>query len=114
MDPYQFTKTINGEWTKATSGGNRNDRFDINPTYELTTYGEVLLELKAPKQFFIRIDVKGKDGWLPDQPYMQGYYMLKTKCNGSYKIVLSTFEVGMIGPFVLSIKSSGSITLTKK
>ncbi|KAL5962415.1 Calpain-7 [Taenia solium] len=131
IDPYTTTKTMNGEWKGDTAAGCQNyTNFDKNPTYSLVwpnneADNQVLVEVRGPRDFAIgfTLDVVSLTNSSPLNSvrsfstgnYRRGYAMLELAglSGGRYKITLATFEPHQEGPFILSVKSTRPLTLTR-
>uniref|UniRef100_A0A0R3WKU9 Calpain catalytic domain-containing protein n=1 Tax=Hydatigena taeniaeformis TaxID=6205 RepID=A0A0R3WKU9_HYDTA len=140
-DPYTVTKTINGEWKGNTAAGCQNyANFDKNPTFTLVwpnneVDNQVLVEVRGPRDFAIGFtwDVVSLTNPSPLNSsrslstgnyraevvfvigLSRGYTMLELAglSGGRYKITLATFEPLQEGPFILSVKSTRPLTLTR-
>ncbi|VDK38637.1 unnamed protein product [Taenia asiatica] len=131
IDPYTVTKTTDGEWKGDTAAGCQNyTNFEKNPTYSLVwpnneADNQVLVEARGPRDFAIgfTLDVVSLTNSSPLNPvrsfstgnYRRGYTMLELAglSGGRYKITLATFEPHQEGPFILSVKSTRPLTLTR-
>uniref|UniRef100_A0A5K3FHV0 Calpain catalytic domain-containing protein n=1 Tax=Mesocestoides corti TaxID=53468 RepID=A0A5K3FHV0_MESCO len=131
IDPYTFSKTVNGEWKGQTAAGCPNyPNFGDNPCYELVWQNnevdnQVLVEMRGPREFAIGFNW---DAEVLNNPsplnhirststgnYRRGYTMLELAglSGGKYKITVATFEPHQEGPFILSVKSTRQLTLTR-
>ncbi|KAL1918488.1 uncharacterized protein VTP21DRAFT_3148 [Calcarisporiella thermophila] len=130
---YPRKKKIPGNWTEQTAGGNTSyPSYMNNPQYRLSILppsGEfkdhragLLLMLEAPRTHAVHVkllpggkrvtSVSTRDILAQSGDYRHGfcYCELKDIKPGDYTIVLSTFEPGMVGGFILSIESTLKFT----
>ncbi|EUB64358.1 Calpain-7 [Echinococcus granulosus] len=131
IDPYTVTKTMNGEWKGETAAGCQNyANFHNNPTFELVwpnneADNQVLVEVRGPRDFAIGFtwDVVSLTNSSPLNTarslstgnYRRGYTMLEMAglSGGRYKVTVATFEPLQEGPFILSVKSTRPLTLSR-
>nr|XP_022900986.1 calpain-7-like [Onthophagus taurus] len=131
-DPYRFEKTVSGEWNGLSAGGCGNHAtYKNNPKFRVdldssTNNNSLFIELKGPKQFPVGFDVtivnvSDEDVTAPFKTvssgvYRQGYVVLSLENipRGSLSITPSTFLPNQEAPFILSVKCSGSINITRE
>jgi hypothetical protein len=123
---------LNGAWTEQTAGGScgRGAEFYTNPQYSLNVHsGGALLELllKTNKELAVNVTVVNHEGGkrvesigkenevLTSGSYRSGVAFTsnvsKSKLRllpGSYTIVVSTYNSGEIGPYLLEVRSDAS------
>ncbi|KAG8229479.1 hypothetical protein J437_LFUL010053 [Ladona fulva] len=132
-NPYQYTKQVtNGEWKGKTAGGcgNHQSTYMNNPRYQIllesgSSNTDILLDLKGPKQYQIGMDVicvvandqkaSGYFNRKSSGPFRPGFVVMELENvpSGTYDIIPSTFLPGQEGPFILTIKSSSPIKLSR-
>nr|CDS34890.2 calpain (C02 family) [Hymenolepis microstoma] len=132
VDPYDVTKTATGEWKGDTAAGCQNyPNFDKNPTFEVEwpnnePDNQVLVEVRGPREFAIgfTLDAVSVTNLAPLNAarsfstgnYRRGYTMLETSglSGGKYKLTIATFEPKQEGPFIISVKSTRPLKLTRR
>ncbi|VDO03311.1 unnamed protein product [Rodentolepis nana] len=132
VDPYTVTKTATGEWKGDTAAGCQNyPNFDKNPTFEVEwpnnePDNQVLVEVRGPREFAIgfTLDAVNLTNLAPLNParsfstgnYRRGYTMLEMSglSGGKYKLTIATFEPKQEGPFIISVKSTRPLKLTRR
>ncbi|XP_014242151.1 calpain-7-like isoform X2 [Cimex lectularius] len=120
-DGFNYIKKItNGEWKGKTAGGCRNyPTYDDNPEYilQLKEAGNVCMDLKAPTQFRIGMDLYPEDSssMKPKTtgPYRLGFVVLELEKMpaGRYILVPSTYKPKEEARFFLTVKSTSPIEL---
>ncbi|XP_067003093.2 calpain-7 isoform X2 [Anabrus simplex] len=132
-NPYTHVKEVSdGQWKGVTAGGcgNHPATYPNNPRYQITLESShnnnaILLELRAPKQYQIGLDilcVVASDPNAPSAfkrkssgPFRSGFVVLELEDvpAGTYDIIPSTFLPNQEGPFFLTVKSSCPVKLSK-
>lgn len=123
---------MSDSWTERTAGGcaNHLQTYRSNPSYRLTidgkNYSYLFVELKGPKQFdigFAVTIVKVNDEGVTapfhteiTKPYRAGFIVMELENipSGVLQIIPSTFLPNQIGPYILTVKCSSQITLTRE
>ncbi|KAI9277707.1 hypothetical protein BC943DRAFT_332639 [Umbelopsis sp. AD052] len=131
---YSIEQKISGRWTDQSSGGNAsNASFMNNPQWKLTippppeSNGQqkcgIIIMLEAPKTFAIHLLlVEGGKRVASFSPrevvsqtnsYQHGFCCceLRDIKPGSYTIIASTYEPGLVGDFLLTIASNTQYTV---
>ncbi|KAI8577511.1 hypothetical protein K450DRAFT_252026 [Umbelopsis ramanniana AG] len=130
---YSIEQKISGRWTDQSSGGNAsNASFMNNPQWKLTisppeSTGQqkcgIIIMLEAPKTFAIHLLlVEGGKRVASFSPrevvsqtnsYQHGFCCceLRDIKPGSYTIIASTYEPGLVGDFLLTIASNTQYTI---
>ena len=127
-DPYKCEKKVTGEWKGTSAGGcgNYRETYPNNPRYQFTVNerSQVLIEMKAPKQFQVGFDLMCISAGNKDDPlyfksktsgaYRTGFVALPLELTaGTYDVVPTTFKPGQEGPFFLILKSSSQFQLAR-
>nr|CAB3227605.1 calpain-7-like [Phallusia mammillata] len=129
-DPYKMTKRIQGAWTKTTAGGCANNKstHGTNPLYQINIDGmgkekcQLLIELRAPRDYSIGFDVICVET-NAEKPFSQttsgsfrsGYSTLElTVPHGIYNVIPCTFSPQQLGTYFLDVKSSVATTRVSK
>ena len=127
-DPYKCEKKVTGEWKGTSAGGcgNYRETYPNNPRYQFTVNerSQVLIEMKAPKQFQVGFDLMCISAGNKDDPlyfksktsgaYRSGFVALPLDLTaGTYDIVPTTFKPGHEGHFFLVVKSSSQFQLAR-
>lgn len=125
-------KVTDGRWTEATAGGCRNHRatYDLNPVYQVSVNSNhdnnyLLFDLRGPKQYPLGLEVfiaklfdesaTAKFKSISSGDYRPGFVALELSevQPGLYNIIPSTYLPGQEGPFILTVKASSPITITR-
>ncbi|XP_049872970.1 calpain-7-like [Pectinophora gossypiella] len=128
IQPFPYTKKLQGEWSGHTAGGCENHRatYPNNPKFTMTvpdsrTPCHVTIQLLAPKQYQIGVDVRVESMNDPNQtapflkessgPYRSGFVVLELRDlpAGKYILTVSTFYPAQEGPFFLELRSTCEI-----
>ncbi|KAF9427135.1 calpain 7 [Podila epigama] len=131
---YPKEKKIEGRWMESTAGGSSyNASFLNNPQYRLVipvlpapqTTTSVLFMLEAPKDFAVHVQlvnsqgkriscVWGKDIIAQSGEYRHGFCFCEANDlrPGQYTVVVSTFDPGQIGKYMLTLQSHIDLTMT--
>ncbi|KAK4174773.1 putative calpain-like protease palB/rim-13 [Triangularia setosa] len=130
LDPLPYSETITGAWTRRSSGGSAaHPPYFINPQYSIT------LPQATPMALLLSTDVKdlpihialiysssptkritsisGRDILVSSPEYQRGRTFCQTSASqpldaGTYTVILSTFEPGQLGRFVLRVSTNVS------
>ncbi|KAK0674375.1 putative calpain-like protease palB/rim-13 [Cercophora samala] len=128
QDPLSYSETITGAWTRRNSGGSAaHPSYFINPQYSIT------LPKATPLSLLLSTDVKdlpihialiysssptkriasisGRDILVSSPEYQRGATFCQTASSqpldaGTYTVILSTFEPGQLGKFVLRVSTN--------
>ncbi|KAK4196549.1 putative calpain-like protease palB/rim-13 [Triangularia verruculosa] len=126
-EPLAYSETITGAWTRRSSGGSAaHPSYFINPQYSIT------LPKTTPLSLLLSTDVKdlpvhialiysssptkritsisGRDILVSSPEYQRGCTFCQTSASqrleaGTYTVILSTFEPGQLGRFVLRVST---------
>ncbi|XP_077298666.1 calpain-7-like [Arctopsyche grandis] len=128
---FPVCEQVTGEWKDKLAGGCANyPTNNQNPKY-LVTLGDcpsanhMVLDLRGPKDYQINIDVAVQSLDDPDVtapfitrssgPYRSGFVVLELADlpSGKYKVTVSTFYPMQEGPYILTIKSTAPIKISK-
>ncbi|KAK0736925.1 hypothetical protein B0T21DRAFT_383020 [Apiosordaria backusii] len=128
LDPLPYSETITSAWTRRNSGGSAaHPSYFINPQYSIT------LPQATPLSLLLSTDVKdlpvhialiysssptkritsisGRDILVSSPEYQRGSTFCQTPASqpldaGTYTVILSTFEPGQLGKFVLRVSTN--------
>ena len=128
-DPFKYEhKVTNGKWLGQSAGGCMNNRntYGHNPRYQFKADSDctIFIELKAPKEYQIGFDVicvVANDPKSPlyfkmkqSGPYRSGFVVNTIDVTaGTYDIVPSTFYPGQEAAFLMRIRSTIPVKLSK-
>ncbi|XKL65661.1 hypothetical protein PGB90_009081 [Kerria lacca] len=130
---YKYVEKItDGQWNSSTAGGCRNhlSTYDNNPIYQINLTSNhddnyLLLDLKGPKQYQLGLEVTivkifdematAKFKRISSGDYRPGFVVMEINeaQPGLYNIIPSTYHPYQEGPFILTVKSSSPITVSK-
>ncbi|GLV42823.1 small optic lobes [Carabus blaptoides fortunei] len=132
-NPYIYHKQVSDSWTERTAGGcgNHVQTYKINPRYRLhldssVNSNHLFIELRGPKQYEIGfavtiVSVTDTGVTAPfhteiTRPYRSGFVVMEQENipAGVLHIIPSTFMPGQQGPYILTVKSSANIQLTRE
>ncbi|CAG8715755.1 6190_t:CDS:2, partial [Racocetra persica] len=132
---YPIEQQVVGKWTTQTAGGNPSEiTYLNNPQYRLSITPpscissmekiRIQLMLKGPKEYAIHVklvrgngkritSVLAKDILVQSIGYRCGfcYCEMEDILPGDYTIVISTFEAGLVGDYVLTVASNVKFNL---
>ncbi|CAH1973048.1 unnamed protein product [Acanthoscelides obtectus] len=132
VDPYRYEKQVTGQWEGITAGGcpNHPMTYPYNPKYKVevdspSNSNQLLVELKGPKQYQMGFDVsilKLNDETVTapfrsrsSGAYRSGYIVMELDNipSGVLQVTPSTFLPQQEGPFILIVKSSAPIQISR-
>ncbi|KAJ8922898.1 hypothetical protein NQ315_001440 [Exocentrus adspersus] len=131
-DPYIIEKQLTDEWKGVTAGGcpNHPVTYSNNPKFKIeiessSGNNQLLVELKGPKQYQLGIEaiimqVNDETITAPFRSkssgsYRSGYVILELENipAGILRLIPSTFLPNQEGPFILAVKSSAPINMSR-
>lgn len=129
-NPYhgRKEKSFEGEWTSRTAGGSTNnpEMHDLNPKWAIkigsgtelaNTKAKLRIQLSAPKQFPIGITLRGPNNQsIHTKSYRPGFVILESDqvvAGATYTMIPSTFDVGMVGPYIFKVIANTRFEVTK-
>ena len=128
-DPYKYKQEItNASWRGQLAGGcsNNPSTYPNNPRFQFKADSDcqILVELKAPKEFQIGFDILCVIATDPKSPryfkrkssgsYRPGFVVLPLDLTaGTYDIVPSTFKPGQESAFFLNVRSNIPIKVSR-
>nr|CAI5847065.1 unnamed protein product [Callosobruchus analis] len=132
IDPYRYEKQVTGQWEGVSAGGcpNHPMTYPYNPKYKVdidpsSNSNQLLVELKGPKQYQMGFDVtilKVNDDTVTapfrsrsSGAYRSGYIVMEFDNipSGVLQVTPSTFLPQQEGPFILVVKSSAPIQISR-
>lgn len=128
-DPFKYKQEVTQvSWKGKLAGGcaNNRDTYENNPRFhfKIETDCQILVELKAPKEFQIGFDLICVDACDPKHPnyfkrkgsgtYRSGFVVSTFELiGGTYNLVPSTFFPGQESAFFMTLKSTIPIKLSR-
>ncbi|KAJ8943276.1 hypothetical protein NQ318_017294 [Aromia moschata] len=131
-DPYVYEKQVTGEWKGPTAGGcpNHPSTYPNNPKFRMeidsgSNNNQLLIELKGPKQYQLGVEatiqqVNDETVTAPFRSrssgtYRSGYVILELENipSGVLRLIPSTFHPNQEGPFILVVKSSAPVQISR-
>jgi len=125
-NPYRNKQELTGQWKGRTAGGcgNHRDTWQNNPHYRivLDSNCHLQIQLKAPKQFQIGMDIvcvsaqdKDSPNYFKKKPsglYRSGFVVMSVEAvAGTYDIVPSTYKQDQESAFFLIVSCSASFKI---
>ncbi|XP_065200256.1 calpain-7-like [Planococcus citri] len=130
---YKYEQKIkDGQWAGISAGGCRNHpaTYDNNPIYQVDLSSNhdnnyLIFDLKGPKQYQLGLEVSivklydenatAKFKRVSSGDYRPGFVVLEVKeaQPGLYNVIPSTYLPQQEGPFILTVKSSSPVTISR-
>ncbi|CAG8478382.1 9192_t:CDS:10 [Ambispora gerdemannii] len=123
---YPIEKKIAGQWTPLTAGGSKahitylnNPQYRVSIPHSSNNTPRLLIMLEGPKNFAVHVEIvwgrgkriasiSAKDILSRSGDYRDGFCYCEVEDiqPGDYTIILSTFEPGLCGDFLLTVGSN--------